>query len=104
MNQADRLFARLDNRLIDDASGGWIAYVLGVHIADGDIWVQIAAADEPDRNLLLHLLSPADVDHAIAALDAWSKTPGPGRAGIIDVRPGDSGREPDVWMDLPESA
>jgi len=85
--RADRLFLELDNRQIEDASGDWVAQVLGIHIAQRDVWVQIAPADAPRRSLLLHLSSRATATHAIVALSAWSKTPTPERVRVIEVIP-----------------
>lgn len=73
--RADRLFRELDNRRIEDGSGGWVAQVQGIHIAKRDVWVQIAPAGEPDQSLVLHLPSRATANDAIVALGDWSKTP-----------------------------
>src|SRR5262249_45609146 len=52
---ADRLFAALDGRRTSGPCGSWEVHVTGIHIVQRDAWVQVAAADQPDRSVVLHL-------------------------------------------------
>ena len=82
---ADRLFAELDNRAISGARDGWVAQVNGVHMVGAEAWVQVASANEPLCNVLLHLSSRATAHHALAALQAWTGTPLAERDSTVHV-------------------
>jgi hypothetical protein len=68
---AERWFAALDQRSIDGVPP-WTAHVLGVHQEGPVTWVQLAPASAPDEGLVLRLPPGATVDHALAALAAYS--------------------------------
>jgi len=86
---ADRLFAALDQHPIEGGPGGCLVEISGIHEApNGGAWVQIAVVGDPGQNVLLHLFNLNAVDHAIAALDAWGKTPIAYRPAFIEVAEG----------------
>jgi hypothetical protein len=83
---ADRLFAALDDRRIETAgSTGWVARVLGIHIAQGGAWVQIASANDATLSVVLHLSPQATGHHAMAALTAWSQLRQHERPALVEV-------------------
>jgi len=82
---ADRLFAELDDRRIETGSTGWVARVLGIHMAQRAAWVQIAPAGGEPWSVVLHLSPQATADHAIAALTAWSRVPSHERPLVVEV-------------------
>ena len=65
---ADAWFAALDHREIEADGRVWQTEVSGVHADGDDWWIQLTAADDPERGLVLHLSGPATVSHALDAL------------------------------------
>jgi hypothetical protein len=83
----ERLFAALDGIRIDDADGGWITEVLGIHTIRGAWWVQIAARGDYRRSVLLQLLGSVTADETVAALRWWSLQPLGNRSRPVTVVP-----------------
>ena len=83
---ADQLFAALDQHRVEGEDGDCLVEVSGIHAApDGGAWVQVAVAGDPSQNVVIHVAAGTPVDHAIAALDAWSRTPPADRPWSINV-------------------
>ena len=70
---ADAWFAALDHREIEAEGRVWQTEVSGVHADGEDWWIQLTAADDPERGLVLHLSGPATVSHALDALRTHSR-------------------------------
>jgi hypothetical protein len=76
---ADLLFVELDQRPVKGIEA--VLEVLGIHAVEGrGTWVQLAPSGEPAQAFILYLAPRATVDQALAALDAWGRTP-------LDIRP-----------------
>ena len=85
---ADQLFVALDQYQIQGGHGDCLVEVSGIHEAPhGGAWVQVAVVGDPSQSVVLYLAARASVDHAIAALDAWSRTPPADRPWSINVIP-----------------
>lgn len=82
---ADSLYAELDNRAIPAQNRLWTALVTGIHLADGEPWIQVESADDPSSGVVLHMSKHATADHAIIALAAWSDLPVVRRPRVIQV-------------------
>jgi fructose-specific phosphotransferase system IIC component len=83
---ADRLFVALDQHRVEGAHGGCLVEVSGIHDAPhGGAWVQIAVVGDPSQNVVLYLAAGTAVDRAIAAVDAWGRTPVADRPWSINV-------------------
>ena len=65
---ARQWFEALDQRVIGQGHGSWVASVLGVHGDERDWWVDVASAANPTANVVLRLSRRATVFHAVAAL------------------------------------
>src|SRR5687767_1928501 len=65
---ADAWFAALDHREIASEGRTWVTEVSGVHTDGHDWWIQLAAADDLEHGLVLHLSGPATPLHALEAL------------------------------------
>ena len=70
---ADAWFVALDHREIEADGHIWQTEVSGVHTDGRDWWIQLAAVDEPEYGLVLHLSGPATVSHALDALRTYSR-------------------------------
>ena|SRR5688572_25729682 len=70
---ADAWFAALDHREIETVGRIWQTEVSGVHTDGLDWWIQLAAVDDPEHGLVLHLSGPATVMHALDALRTYSR-------------------------------
>ena len=58
-NTAAWWFAALDGKLVAIDDECWTAEVVGTHVAGPDLWIQLAAADDPSRSALVHIRSTA---------------------------------------------
>jgi len=73
---ADQLFVALDQHRVEGEHGDCLVEVSGIHEAPhGGAWVQVAVVGDPSQNVVLYVAAGTPIDHAIAALDAWSRTP-----------------------------
>jgi len=70
---ADAWFAALDHQDIEAGGRIWQTEVSGVHTDGRDWWIQLAAVDDPEHGLVLHLSGPATVKHALDALRTHSR-------------------------------
>jgi hypothetical protein len=70
---ADAWFIALDHREIASEGRIWLTEVSGVHTDGHDWWIQLAAANDVEHGLVLHLSGPATVVHALDALRAHSR-------------------------------
>jgi hypothetical protein len=82
---ADRLFDALDEHRITAGPDARLVEVLGIHAMPDGAWVQIALIGESTEGVILHLPLWTSIDHAIAALNAWGKTPAGHRPRLIHV-------------------
>jgi hypothetical protein len=83
---ADLLFVELDQRPVKGIEV--VLEVLGIHVVEGrGTWVQLAPSGEPTQAFILHLAPSATVDQALAALDAWGRTPCESRPRVIEGVP-----------------
>jgi hypothetical protein len=64
----DCWFRALDQRRIETETYCWIAHVIGVHLADGEVWIQIAPVNTPEHSLVLHVTESTSIDLAVTAL------------------------------------
>lgn len=78
--QAQAVVAALDDRQMGTRQQGWKAQVLGIHVDECDLWVQVARDHDPATNVVLRLSRHATALHAIGALercqsasDAWPR-------------------------------
>jgi hypothetical protein len=83
--RAERWFAELDQRRIAGGPFSWLIQVDGVHLEQRDAWVQVALVDQPLSSVVLHVSAHATAAHALAALQAWFKTPPCDRPHVVDV-------------------
>jgi hypothetical protein len=81
----DRLFDALNERRITADPEGRLVEVLGIHAMPDGAWVQIALVGESTQGVILHLSPWTSIDHAIAALNVWGKTPTKHRPRLIHV-------------------
>jgi hypothetical protein len=73
---ADQLFVALDQYRLAGGHGDCLVEVSGIHEAPlGGVWVQIAIVGDPTQNVVLYLAARTTLDRAIAALEAWGRTP-----------------------------
>lgn len=83
---ADRLFVALDQHRIVGGPVDCLIEVSGIHEApQGGAWVQIAVVGDPTQNVVLFLPDWATIEHAIASLEAWGRTPVADRPASIDA-------------------
>jgi hypothetical protein len=83
---ADQLFVALDQHRVEGEHGDCLFEVSGIHEAPhGGAWVQVAVVGDPSQNVVLYVAARTPVDHAIAALDAWGKTPPADRPWSINM-------------------
>lgn len=65
-------YQALDHRPLMVGTQRWPALVTGIHVDGGDLWIQIARADHPDENLVVHVAPGTSVDRVTAAVRALS--------------------------------
>ena len=70
---ADAWFEALDHQEVEAGGHVWQTEVSGVHTDGLDWWIQLAAVDDPEHGLVLHLSGPATVTHALDALRMHSR-------------------------------
>jgi hypothetical protein len=68
----DWWFRALDQCRIKVGAQHWPALVTGIHMDGGDLWIQIAHADDPEQGLVLHLSQAAALDWVSAGTRAWT--------------------------------
>ena len=68
----DTWYQALDRRPLMVGTQRWLALVTGIHVHGGDVWIQIARADDPDENLVIRVSPGTSVDRVAAAVRAWS--------------------------------
>jgi hypothetical protein len=81
----DQVFEELDNRRIGIGPDSWVAQVFAVYVASDDVWVQVAAKDNPSDSVILHLPPSTTPAQGALALWKWAQTPDPWRARCIDA-------------------
>lgn len=62
------VFHSLDHRRVDDDANSWLISVVGVHVEDDGIWVQIAKNDRADTMVLVQMQRDTDPADVIASL------------------------------------
>lgn len=67
--EAQAIVAALDGRQMGTREQGWKAQVLGIHVDEGDLWVQVARDNDPATIAVLRLSRHATASHAIVALE-----------------------------------
>lgn len=79
-------FKSLDKRRIGPPGQSRVALVTGIHADAAGLWIQIMAARDPTRSVVLHVSQDTTVHDAVAALtEAWSD--GPGDRPVIHLAP-----------------
>ena len=62
-------FDVLDQRRFTVGHERWTAHVAGIHVVDGDTWVQLEFAEDEQRSLLLQLTPETGVGAAVEAIE-----------------------------------
>jgi hypothetical protein len=81
----DQVFEELDNRRIGIGPESWVAQVFAVYLASDDVWVQVAAKDNPSETVILHLPPSTTTAQGALALWKWAQTPDAQRDRRIDA-------------------
>ena len=68
----ERWYRALDQRQITIGSKCWLALLRGIHVHDGDLWIQISHAEAPEQSVVLHVSPHTSIDSALAAARTWS--------------------------------
>jgi hypothetical protein len=94
LSTEDLLFADLDAHWIEDARGGWMMQVQGIHVCNDDHLVQIAATDDPTKSVVVRLTRNALAEDVFEALRRWSAIPMLQRPPMIDAKPAERPETP----------
>ena len=79
-------FKALDKRRIGPPGKARVALVAGIHTDATDLWIQVMAAGDPTRSVVLHVSHYTTIHDAVAALtEAWSD--GPSDRTVIHLAP-----------------
>ncbi|HET9831114.1 MAG TPA: hypothetical protein VFP91_05380 [Vicinamibacterales bacterium] len=79
----DRVFEALDNRRIGIGPESWVAQVFAVYVAADEVWVQVAAKDNPTDTVILHLPRSTTTAQGALALWKWAQSPDTPRSRCI---------------------
>jgi hypothetical protein len=81
----DQVFEELNDRRIGIGPESWVAQVFAVYVASGDVWVQVAAKDNPSETVILHMPPSTTTGQGALALWKWAQTPDTLRGRRIDA-------------------
>ena len=81
----DQVFEELNDRRIGIGPDAWVAQVFAVYMASDDIWVQVAAKDNPSETVILHMPPSTTTAQGALALWKWAQTPDTLRGRRVDA-------------------
>jgi hypothetical protein len=81
----DQVFEALNDRRIGIGPDSWVAQVFGVYVASEDVWVQVAAKDNPSETVILHMPPSTTPSQGALALWKWAQTPNTQRDRRVDA-------------------
>lgn len=92
LTSLDDVVAALDQQRVDDGDGGWVVDVLGIHVAESYLWIQIAQKHRPHESLVLRIASGTTAGDVLRALTR--ERPHPHRQRVLSIFPTDTSRDP----------
>ena len=70
IDQVDRWFRALDQRLIYLGIREWLVQVTGVYVDNDDVWIQIADGSRAGGSIVLRVSSTTSIEQAVRLLTA----------------------------------